>query len=244
LVVEEERVLEEHVLRTASFIRNLPEKVQDAIQRRNDMDKAILRKEKDIIAMKERLFLLRYDSSLSQDDLVRSVKNHIRELKRLEAGLHFLRLEAWEEFETSLDLSSVGMSPHCITNFAQKYDPSTNKPAKVLIQDPRDEELENVYTGFMSLKMMRTKSTATLEDQTPSQKWQSLMKMFQEWRHNTTLAEARQILNKQDKQFKTEQIAKCRAAIMSILNQKTRSKSDEVLLQQLRYRLRKLNGEV
>jgi len=231
------------VPRTASFIRNLPEKVQDAIERRNDMDRAILRKEKDIIAMKERLFLLRYDSSLSQEDLLRSIKNHISELKRLEAGLHFLRLQAWEEFENSLDLPAVGMTDSAISNFAHKYDASVTKPGKVLIQDPRDEEIENVYSGFMSLKMMRTKSTATLEDQTPSQKWLSLMKMFQEWRHNTTLAEARQILNKQDRQMKTEQIAKCRAAIMSILNQKTRSKSDEVLLQQLRYRLRKLNGE-
>jgi len=92
------------------------------------------------------------------------------------------------------------------------------------------------------LKMMRTKSTATLEDQTPSQRWQSLFRMFKEWRHHTTLAEARQILSKQDRALKEEQMAKCRAAILSLQNQKTLSKSDEVLLQQLRYKLRKLNS--
>jgi len=66
--------------------------------------------------------------------------------------------------------------------------------------------------------------------------------MFKEWRYHTTLAEARQILNKQDRALKAEQIAKCRAAILSLQSQKTISKSDEVLLQQLRYRLRKLNA--
>jgi len=205
-----------------------------SLDHRKKMEKAILRKEKDIMAMKDRLFQLRYDASQSSEDLARNVKNHIRELKRLESGLDFLREQAWGEFEEALDLRPLGLEG----SFTRKK----HTVPQVKITEPPDEELEKVYNGYMSLKMMRTKSTATLEDQTPSQRWQSLFRMFKEWRHHTTLAEARQILSKQDRALKEEQMAKCRAAILSLQNQKTLSKSDEVLLQQLRYRLRKLNS--
>jgi len=215
--------------------------VDDASAHRMKMDKAILRKEKDIVAMKARLVQLRFDTSQSPEDLHRNVKNYIREIKRLEAGLQFLRTQGWEDFEQELDLATLGLAGS-FANVAKRAGPAA-PPPKVLITEPPDSELEKVYHGFMSLKMMRTKSTATLEDQTPTQRWQSLFRMFKEWRHQTTVAEARQILNKENKQLREEQIAKCRAAILSLQNQKTLSKSDEVLLQQLRYKLRKLNSE-
>lgn len=211
-----------------------------AHEHRKKMEKAILRKEKDINAMKDRLVQLRFDTSQSPEDLQRNVKNHIREIKRLESGLLFLRAQAWEDFERELDLDSLKLTGS-FAPLKQKNTPTT--APKIIVAEPPDEELEKVYNGFMSLKMMRTKSTATLEDQTPSQRWQSLYRMFKEWRHHTTVAEARQILTKQDRALREEQIAKCRAAILSLQNQKTISKSDEVLLQQLRYRLRKLNAE-
>ena len=126
---------------------------------------------------------------------------------------------------------------------SDNYEAPTQPAPKVLISEPPDEELgknlrsrktkfgklltlyaEKVYNGFMSLKMMRTKSTATLEDQTPSQRWQSLFRMFKEWRHHTTVAEARQMyqtlhfmipitlsilsLNKENRALREEQIAK------------------------------------
>jgi len=212
--------------------------LDNAGDHRRKMDKAILRKEKDIMAMKDRLVQLRFDTSQPAEEMQRNVKNYVREIKRLEAGLQFLRTQAWEDFEQELDLNALGLAG----SFAKKAAPA-GPPPKVLISEPPDEELEKVYHGFMSLKMMRTKSTATLEDQTPTQRWQSLFRMFKEWRHQTTVAEARQILNKENRALREEQIAKCRAAILSLQNQKTLSKSDEVLLQQLRYKLRKLNSE-
>jgi len=41
---------------------------------RQKMDKAILRKEKDIVAMKDRLVQLRFDTSQSPEELQRNVK--------------------------------------------------------------------------------------------------------------------------------------------------------------------------
>ena len=146
----------------------------------------------------------------------------------MEAGLQFLRAQAWEDFEQELELASIGLGgsfasvakkPAGMCKYkktseqtkSDNYEGPTQPAPKVLISEPPDEELgnlrpekqsltklltlyaEKVYNGFMSLKMMRTKSTATLEDQTPSQRWQSLFRMFKEWRHHTTVAEARQM---------------------------------------------------
>eukprot|EP01087_Luapelamoeba_hula_P013088 TRINITY_DN3721_c0_g1_i1.p1 TRINITY_DN3721_c0_g1~~TRINITY_DN3721_c0_g1_i1.p1 ORF type:complete len:241 (+),score=62.22 TRINITY_DN3721_c0_g1_i1:99-821(+) len=216
------------------------EKEPEEVKQRKASEEEIRKKENEIVAMKDRLYDIRFDSSLSREDQERAVKNLLRELKRLESNLHALRQRAWLDYEASLRLDVLGLGGS-ISAFTQR-DPVRTKSKNVLVQEPPDQQLEDIYNGFMTLKMMRTKSTATLEDQTPSQKWQSLFKMFKEWKHNTTLAEARQILNSEEKALRTEQIAKCRAAIMSIQNQKTISKSDELLLQQLRYKLRKLSG--
>lgn len=41
-----------------------------------------------------------------------------------------------------------------------------------------------------NLKLMRTRSTQSMEDKDPKERWQSLFKMFKEWKHQTTVAEA------------------------------------------------------
>ena len=43
------------------------------------------------------------------------------------------------------------------------------------------------------MKFMRTKSTETLEGQDSQAKWQSLFKMFKEWKHQTTVANAQYV---------------------------------------------------
>lgn len=57
--------------------------------------------------------------------------------------------------------------------------------ANVSMLVPEDEEDQ--------MKFMRTKSTETLQGQSSQDKWKSLFKMFKEWKHQTTVANAQYV---------------------------------------------------
>lgn len=96
-----------------------------------------------------------------------------------------------------------------------------------------DEEMAN-------LKLMRTESTSTLEGQTPKSKWQSLFKMFQEWRRETSIAQGEHILDSKLNTNLDAEVTKIRAAILSIQQKKIIPENDKKLLIQLQQRLQTL----
>lgn len=206
---------------------------------RKKIEKAILNKLKDIHAIKERLYTLRYDTTQPHEDTVRDVENLIHELKRLESGLVFLREEAWRNFEQSLNLPALGLPEGSLIKAIKGEQPpgaasagstqATAEGAGVRLDDSSE------------LKMMRTRSTKTLEDKSPQEKWQAMFRMFQEWRRHTTLAEAQRLSEKDAKALKREQVAKLRAAVYTLQQKKELTQSDQLLLQQLSQRLRMLH---
>lgn len=50
-----------------------------------------------------------------------------------------------------------------------------------------------VLDELESQKFMRTKSTQTLKDKPPKAKWDGVMAMFKEWKHNNSVAEGQQV---------------------------------------------------
>jgi hypothetical protein len=211
----------------------MAQKAERDREERLKIEQAIKRKLKDISAIKERLYTLRYDDSQTREEMKMNVENHLQELKRLEAGLDFLRDQARTSFLQSLKLEEIGLERAWATSL------KTSGPTSPTIGSSKPADFED-----LSLKMMRTQSTATLDNQTPAERWHSLFRMFQEWRHNTTLAEAQHIVQRKGdvKQLKREEVAKLRAAIYNLQQKKKLSASDEALLHQLTHKLKMLHS--
>jgi len=207
-------------------------------QERKKIEKAILNKVKEIHGIKERLFTLRYDSTQPREDTIRDVENLSNELRRLESGLAFLREEAWRGFEESLQLQELGFPE----GYLQKTIASGVSTAAGA-GPPQHTTKGQVVDDPSELKMMRTRSTKTLEDKTPEEKWKAMFRMFQEWRRHTTLAEAQRLAEKEDDtRLKREQVAKLRAAVYTLQQKKELTQSDQLLLQKLSKRLRTLHN--
>jgi len=209
-----------------------------AREERRRLEKAIMQRLREQHAIKERLYTLRYDTTQPPEDTLRDVENLINELRRLEIGLKHLREEAWRTFEQSLDLSALGLPADALRQ-ALNGEPlggsttptqATAEGAGVRLEDSSE------------LRMMRTRSTKTLEDKSPQEKWRAMFRMFQEWNRHTTLAEAQRLAEKDDKTLKREQVAKLRAAVYTLQQKKQLTHSDQRLLQQLSQRLRSLQG--
>eukprot|EP01121_Diplochlamys_sp_Union-15-3_P011933 TRINITY_DN3506_c0_g1_i1.p1 TRINITY_DN3506_c0_g1~~TRINITY_DN3506_c0_g1_i1.p1 ORF type:complete len:101 (-),score=18.34 TRINITY_DN3506_c0_g1_i1:55-357(-) len=94
---------------------------------------------------------------------------------------------------------------------------------------------------------MRTPSTEDLKSLQPQTRWQSLFKMFREWKRQTNIAKAQYMavnspaINNPKRTDK--QIAQLRTAIMGLREKKRLSPSDQELLVTLQNRLKKKIAE-
>lgn len=98
---------------------------------------------------------------------------------------------------------------------------------------------------------MRTQSTGTFEKQPPNEKWQSLYKMYKEWRYQKELAEAQRMASKgmgpppnseAASTLLNEEKTKLRQAIYTMKQRKQLSAGDERLLAVLQQKLKALNN--
>jgi hypothetical protein len=98
-----------------------------------------------------------------------------------------------------------------------------------------EEELQN-------LKLMRTESTGTLAGKTPKHKWNSLFKMFQEWKHETNIAQGQYAVSGAggSNDAIEDEITKIRAAVLSLQRKKSLPPSEQELLANLQARLQHL----
>lgn len=110
------------------------------------------------------------------------------------------------------------------------------------ITSPNDPVLDDTLTEeeMAELKLMRTESTGVLEGQPAKSKWQSLFKMFQEWKRETNIAQGQYALNNSTSSMLEEEIIKIRAAIVSLQQKKSLPPSEQQLQTQLQQRLQHL----
>eukprot|EP01114_Cavostelium_apophysatum_P020914 TRINITY_DN714_c0_g1_i2.p1 TRINITY_DN714_c0_g1~~TRINITY_DN714_c0_g1_i2.p1 ORF type:complete len:156 (-),score=59.19 TRINITY_DN714_c0_g1_i2:85-552(-) len=102
------------------------------------------------------------------------------------------------------------------------------------------EEHETMDTVSDKEKLMRTKSTQNVTHLPPQQKWQSLFKMYKEWKYQTNVAEASRLVVGGDPASVEEEIIKLRAAIYAMRQRKNLSKSDQRLFDQMNVKLKGL----
>ena len=121
----------------------------------------------------------------------------------------------------------------------KKSDSGISDPSSPRVQMDDDlmteEELQN-------LKLMRTESTGTLAGKTPKNKWQSLFKMFQEWKHETNITHGQYAVSGAGAANEAidAEVVKIRAAVLSLQRKKSLPPSDEELLSALQARLQHL----
>jgi len=210
---------------------------------RKHRNRKLHHKQRKMEALQQRLFDLRYSdlsANRTEEDVARDVKNLINELKRAIRDVRKVEEENLLAFEESLNLSDIGIKGHPISSKARRQKKKDEKITITVDSPPEEEEYDLEMDRFIDANLMRTRSTHTLEGQDARQRWQSLFRMFREWKHQTTMADAHLVLEKDEtKRLRAEELTKLRAAIAEMERKKNKTPADERLLKQLRFRLRR-----
>jgi len=249
--IEEER---SKLMRAESFEQlkecfpvELQEKAERDFRKRQAHYAHVRAKEEEIEGITERLYTVRFDASLSGEDCLLQTKNLLAELNRLNEELAQIREKGLQKFVQSLELDEIGISKRMKTS-------SFRTPSKVIFEGeetPQKNFSLSQYASTGTYGFMRTKSTGTFEKQPPKEKWQSLYKMYKEWRYQKELAEAQRMASQglapspnsaAAASLLNEEKAKVRQAIYTMQQRKNLSAGDERLLEVLRQKLKALNS--
>jgi len=225
------------------------EKAEEHFVKRQAHYAHVRAKEDEIEAITERLYVVRYDSSLNGEDILLQTKNLLAELNRLNEELAQIREKGLQKFVKSLELDEIGISRRMKAS-------SFRTPSKVIFA-PGDSEVAeekfslSQYASTGTYGFMKTKSTGTFAKQPPNEKWQSLYKMYKEWRYQKELANAQQMASQglalePDSEAAAnilrEEKTKLRQAIYTMQQRKNLSAGDKQLLAVLQQKLKALNS--
>jgi hypothetical protein len=123
-------------------------------------------------------------------NLTGSFQNLSQEIQRIDEDINKLRKKELEEYENSLNLPALGLEVPFLSkkhvNFKSVGLEESKSNTDVSEHETMEFEPEN-------LKLMRTHSTQSMDDKSASERWKSLFKMFKEWKHQTSIAEAAQM---------------------------------------------------
>lgn len=200
-----------------------------------------------IHGLQERLYHIRWDSSIALEDKQRDVSNLFRELWRVEKALAQVRSDAASAFEKSLALEGLGL----------KQAPSLGQAAsgggaQVASDEVSKTYLEQQVTGVVkareeietadldNLKMMRVKSSEQVKDKSPAEKWQHLYHMYGEWKDQTEAAKGQHVATRKamGSTLSEDEIIKLRGAIYALKQRTNMSQADKALLADLQARLK------
>jgi len=236
-------------------------------EKRDKYEKTIKEKIKELHAVKERLYTLRYDYSRPESDIVRDVKNLTTEMQRIDDDINRLRKKELANFEKSLHLGKLGLDTLLTKSKSQKFlnhssDSSKESVSSFKKQDgnigfqhvPISTNLENSANSVVdehdvmdedeinaTEKLMRTQSTQSMKNMNAQQKWHGLFKMFKEWKYQTNVGQASRIVSGNDQAGSVdEEIIKLRSALYAMRQRKNLNKTDQDLMDQMNVKLRGL----
>jgi len=163
----------------------------------------------------------------------------MQELKRLEDKLYSRCQSYNKKFEGSLGLDDIGYPKNLITGSTL-----TNSGRLSLLTPQREpKQIPDLPHTTSNPKLMRTPSTEDLGNLQPVSKWQSLFKMFREWKQQTNIAKGQYLTLATPKPLDElkieEEIIQLRSAIHSLRQRKRLSPSDQKLLETLQKRLKR-----
>jgi len=208
---------------------------------------ALLKYIRELFAIQERLYAVRYEKQRPAADVQRDVTNLIREHVRIQAVIELLQMKSEASFENSINLQALGV-PSSFQD--EEYRPlADNVALGASISNLNMEDDLFVLGDLDSLKFMRTRSTNTLKDQAPAQRWNSMFKMFREWKVQKNTAQAQKYVASAEERrtparahSNLDEIASLRTAIRNLRLKKELPKSDHLLLKKMTARLKELTN--
>jgi len=190
-----------------------------------------------LYSLEDQMYEMRFDSERDTKAIENEMKTSASEVMKLEIKIANKVNSALDAFELQLNLDDLRLEDL----FADSIRTTPTVPLKKerttfrRIRTPKKSVAEELHEGGF----MRTASTRVIEDKTPKGLWQSLAKMWNEWRFQTVVAEAQYVATRDSdlKDLETE-VAKLRAAIRELAQRKQLSKRDQRVLQDLQDQLK------
>ena len=118
-------------------------------------------------------------------------QNLSQEIHRIDEDINRLRKKELEDYEGSLNLPQIGIEVPYLSKKHVNFKSVGLEESKSASSDVSEHETMDFAPE--SLKLMRTHSTQSMDDKSASERWKSLFKMFKEWKHQTSIAEAAQM---------------------------------------------------
>jgi len=236
-------------------------------EKRDKYEKTIKEKTKELHAVKERLYTLRYDYSRPESDIVRDVKNLTTEMQRIDDDINLLRKKELSNFEKSLHLDKIGLDTLLTKSKSQKFMNHSSDSSKESVSSFKKQDDGNIGFQHVTIsttldqppqmieehdvmdeaeinateKLMRTSSTQSMKNMNAQQKWQGLFKMFKEWKYQTNVGQASRIVSGNDQAGSVdEEIIKLRSTLYAMRQRKNLNKTDQDLMDQMNVKLRGL----
>lgn len=206
------------------------------LEERKKNEKKIRSMVSKLYGVHEQMYALRFSSERDPRSMETEMKAFSSEVMKLEIKIANTVNSALDAFELQLNLDDI----KCSDLFADsirastapiRKDRSTFRRSRI----PKKSAAEELHEGGF----MRTASTRVIEDKTPKGLWQSLAKMWSEWKYQTTVADAQYIASRDPEIKEIEiEIAKLRAAVREMSQRKQLSKRDQRVMQDLQDQLK------
>jgi hypothetical protein len=185
---------------------------------RKEQEAHLARLLKNLAALQERMYSIRYDDETEVEDKFLQLKNFAAQILYAERQISLALRESVEVFEDQLDLHELGLEG--ILDHVHASEVS---------------EANAVRTG----SFMRTPSTQSVQGQEPRKKWQSLFKMYKEKKDQTAVAKGQYVSSRDSNlQDIDEEIMELRKAVTTLRGRKNLSPKDERALETMQEQLK------
>jgi len=185
---------------------------------RMEVEANLARQSKNLAAMQERMYSIRYADDIEPDDKVLQLRNFAANILYAERQLQQAFRESVEIFEDQLDLNELHLDG--------------------LMDGVRAAEIADTSITRTG-SFMRTPSTQTVQGQEPKKKWQSLLKMHKEGKEQKAIAHGQFVASRDVNLHEIdEEILKLRAALRTLSQRKNLKPSDERAMETMQEQLR------
>jgi len=227
-----------------------PAKVTKDRKTRGKYEFALLKKTKELSAVQERLYYVRWDKTRSGTEQKAELANLAREYARIKLTIEILLQKSTTDFEETLQLGGLHL-PKSLGDHA--YKPLVNVASEANIDTIKVEPGGLALDELESEKFMRTKSTQTLKDKQTKPKWEGVASLLKELKpgHKDAVQDAQQVLNRKASaganhelviMHKSEDLVSLRKAIMELKGRKSLTKKDQELLKKMQEKLADMTG--
>jgi len=207
-----------HAARTVDRKTMLTKKEKADRAERMESEALIGRLTKNLGAMQERMYQIRFDEDLDPEEKMLQLRNFAAQILLAERQLQASIRESIEVFEDQLDLHDLGVEG--------------------LLDQVHAAEVADVNfhrTG----SFMRTPSTQTVQDKEPKKKWQAVFKMHKEKKDQMAMAQGQYVASRDSNLHELdEEITKLRAAVTTLSRRKNLSARDERSLETMQEQLK------